>query len=362
MRLSPVIFLMFGLLPLASRANEPYFPDLVFNQDRESHDATAAHYGKHLKAMGEPGLSRDGREAEVYRFLFLPCFYRPISVRVTRTAPSATLRAVQLNGMGGYKPGKVVFDKTTRLTEAQSESLRTLLEKSRFWSMKTNVQWANANFGNFVGNLDSDHWIVEGVKDGKYHVVDREEPEGDFEALCLYLLELSGLDLEAPYIPEHVLADDLQPIRSLKAMKEPSLFKRSKTDSAPVYRFLWLKSPGRCVALRIEQFGDDDDHRPTLYATRLADGTTTHREVNLGDRQWDDLVLRLDEIKFRRLPARDERRGTGGEVHLIVEGTHSGYHVIDRAVPLPSEVRDLLRWVVDLAGPEVRGWFNGNLP
>src|SRR5262249_15394411 len=160
----------------------------------------------------------------------------------------------------------------------------------RFRSMKTTGTLANNNFGVFVGNLDSDHWIVEGVKDGKYHVVDREEPEGDFEALCLSLLELSGLDLEVPYIPEHGLGDDLRPSNSLKAMKDPSLFKRSKIDSAPVYRFLWLKSPGRCVALRIEQFGDDDDHRPTLYATRLADGSTTRREMKLGERRWDDLI------------------------------------------------------------------------
>jgi hypothetical protein len=356
---------MFGLLPLASRADEPYFPDLVFDKDRESHDATAADYGKHLKAMGEPSLlghSRNGREAEVYRFLLLPCFYRPISVRVTRTGPTASLRAVQLDVMGGYEPGKVVFNKTTRLIEAQWKSLRTLLERSLFWSMKTNVLWANANFGNFVGNLDSDHWIVEGVKDGKYHVVDREEPEGDFEALCLYLLELSGLDLEAPYIPEHVLADDLQPTRPLKAMKEPSLFKHAKTSSSPVYRFLWLASPGRSQALRIEQFGDEDDPRPTLYATRLVDGTTTHRQVKLSERQWDDLVRRLDEIKFRRLPAQDEKRGADGESRLIVEGAHPGYHVIDRAAPLPPDVRDLLRWVIDLAGPEVRGWFDGKVP
>jgi hypothetical protein len=365
MRLSPVIFLMFGLLPLVSRADEPYFPDLVFDTDRESHNATAAHYGKHLKEMSEPsllGLSRNGREAEAYRFLLLPCFYRPISVRVTRTGPTATLRAVQLDGMGGYEPGKIVFDKTTQLTQAQWESLRSRLEKSRFWSMKTGVELANPNFGNFVGNLDSDHWIVEGVKDGKYHVVDREEPEKDFEALGLYLLELSGLDLEAPYIPEQVLADDLQPTRPLKAMKEPSLFKRSKTDSAPVYRFLWLKSPGRSVALRIEQFGYDEDHRTTLYATRLKDGTTTRRDLKLGEQQWDDLVRRLGEIKFRRLSARDEKRGTGGESRLIVEGVDSGYRVIDRAVPLPPEVRDLLGWVLDLAGPEVRGWFDGNVP
>ena len=44
-----------------------------------------------------------------------------------------------------------------------------------------------------LGN-DGAQWILEGMKDGRYHVVDRWSPDGgDYRAACLHLLKLSGL-------------------------------------------------------------------------------------------------------------------------------------------------------------------------
>ena len=43
---------------------------------------------------------------------------------------------------------------------------------------------------------DGDILVVEGVKDGKYHVVSRHSPpRGDFVDLCQAMLFMSGIDV-----------------------------------------------------------------------------------------------------------------------------------------------------------------------
>jgi hypothetical protein len=44
--------------------------------------------------------------------------------------------------------------------------------------------------------FDGAQWILEGVKDQKYHVVDRWTPrDGAFREACLYLLKLSQIGI-----------------------------------------------------------------------------------------------------------------------------------------------------------------------
>ena len=66
-------------------------------------------FGDQLRAMGEPSLSaRDarGRYQRRFRLLVLPTFYPAKAVRIDEMGDgSATLRAVELNGRGGYAPG-----------------------------------------------------------------------------------------------------------------------------------------------------------------------------------------------------------------------------------------------------------------
>jgi hypothetical protein len=101
-------------------------------------------YSQHLRAMSEPSLSCGRPKGEVYRFLWLRTWGRPVAVRVEAAPGDLFVAAVELDGAAG-RPGKV--------------SRR-----------------------------------VEGRKGSEYHVVDRWSPKnGAYRDLCLTLLKLAGL-------------------------------------------------------------------------------------------------------------------------------------------------------------------------
>src|SRR5271166_4529571 len=84
-----------------AQADEPFFPDLVFDTDREGNDFIVEWYSKHLKAMKEQSLwklSQKDRSSTVYRFLWLPTFHHPVSVRLVRSSEGVILHAVSLDG------------------------------------------------------------------------------------------------------------------------------------------------------------------------------------------------------------------------------------------------------------------------
>ena len=105
---------------MASAAPDSYFPpgafaigDLPIGRGDIS-GKLAKWFSEHLRAMDEPSLwamSRDDRHAVVYRFLWLPTWGRPVSVRIERLGDEATLSLVQLDGSGGYDPGEIAVDK-----------------------------------------------------------------------------------------------------------------------------------------------------------------------------------------------------------------------------------------------------------
>ena len=69
-------------------------------------------FRKHLRAMQEPSLrelAEKDRTVTVYRFLWLPSFHNPISVRFVKSDEGVVLYAVRLDGQGGYEqPGHIL--------------------------------------------------------------------------------------------------------------------------------------------------------------------------------------------------------------------------------------------------------------
>jgi hypothetical protein len=48
---------------------------------------------------------------------------------------------------------------------------------------------------------DGAEWILEGARDGRYHVVARLSPQdGTYREACLYLLNLSKIEVEANWV------------------------------------------------------------------------------------------------------------------------------------------------------------------
>src|SRR5690349_15429772 len=64
--------------------------------DTDSHQRNW--YSKHLRAMSEPSLSSGNYTGDVYRFLWLRTWGRPIVVRVESDAHAWLLTAVELDG------------------------------------------------------------------------------------------------------------------------------------------------------------------------------------------------------------------------------------------------------------------------
>ena len=88
-----------------------------------------------------------------------------------------------LNGAGGYEPGEVTIRRTIELDSDKVSSFQEGIERARFWELPG----PDTNLG-----LDGAQWVLEGVREGRYHVMDRWSPEsGSYRDLCLLLLRFS---------------------------------------------------------------------------------------------------------------------------------------------------------------------------
>jgi hypothetical protein len=179
---------------VASRsANTRYFPAGVFDIDRTTSRETW--YSNTLRALHEPSIFalRDDKSLQVYRFLWLPSFQLPISVRLTVNrggSGSIVARSVDTHtGLVGKVPsdtGRLNLDKNVVVEKAEVDVVLRELEAFSFWSMPTEER----QFG-----LDGSQWILEGVRQGEYQVVDRWSPEqGAYSAVCKHLIRLAGVE------------------------------------------------------------------------------------------------------------------------------------------------------------------------
>jgi hypothetical protein len=112
-------------------------------------------------------MAKDSK-VESYRFIWLRTFHHPVIVRVDIKADGgAELTTKVSNGAGGYEPGKLMESASRPLIQRQTEKFLATIKRLKFWELPT--------YSEGVGN-DGSQWIIEGVKDGKYHVVDRWTP------------------------------------------------------------------------------------------------------------------------------------------------------------------------------------------
>jgi hypothetical protein len=142
-----------------------YFPVGTFGP-RNSDLFVREWYSKHLVAMEEPSLSCGVLEdTETYRFLWLRTFHNPVAIRVFRLGDDYGLKAVVLDGAGGYDPGHVSRRVTRAMSHDEWQTVITRLEGVQFWQMAKNR-------ADLVG-FDGAQWIVEARRNGRYHIADR---------------------------------------------------------------------------------------------------------------------------------------------------------------------------------------------
>jgi hypothetical protein len=155
---------------------QDYFPPGALGKDAASHQFSVDWYSKHLKALHEPSLwelSRKDPHAEVYRFLWLRSFDHPIAVRlVIRASGSGWMNSRMTSGQGGFEPGGITRYNVFWLTKAKTQEFLNALQSANFWNLPALLESNEHSV-----ELDGAQWIVEGVRNGRYHVVDRWSPE-----------------------------------------------------------------------------------------------------------------------------------------------------------------------------------------
>ncbi len=172
-----------------------YFPPQTFAADPLNF--RVRWYSAELHALGEIPLSEFTRDvdAEVYRLMILPTWGNAIAVRIYKRGNLYRLSASRTDGQAGFDPGKSVEAKDLDLGVDDSKTLEGLLRDLNFFMLPTDDDF------NFRG-FDGDEWVLEGVSQGRYHVVDRwcatsynPQKRGltAFVALCKFLVDKSNL-------------------------------------------------------------------------------------------------------------------------------------------------------------------------
>jgi hypothetical protein len=197
-----IVALLLTLLPVIAHGQEPYFPDLVFHPKDKEHNAIVDEITSgQLKALKEPSLwkqSQADKSANVYRFLWLGSYEHPASVRISRAGDMVTMHVTRHDRHPGFLQEKdhpkVTVDREVKLTLKQWEDFVGRLEAAKFWSAPTEV------IGN-QGIADGDRLLIEGIKGGKYHVVDRHRliSKKDYEPLFRLVFEAAGPDIVSSY-------------------------------------------------------------------------------------------------------------------------------------------------------------------
>jgi hypothetical protein len=133
--------------------------------------------GAALRVAGEFKL-RAPWGAESYRLTLLPSFDLPTIIRIDHEKGQARVRKIER---------RRELTKVGRLTQEQWHSLLTTLERAKYWHLD--------NWDGRMG-CDGEDWVLEGVRQGSYHVVARWSPwsadgQLSFYDACNLMLRLS---------------------------------------------------------------------------------------------------------------------------------------------------------------------------
>jgi hypothetical protein len=150
-----------------------------------------AWYSSELKALQESSLfalAKD-RSTECYRFLWLRTFHHPVAIRLDINPDGSGILTTKIaSGAAGFNPGILREDRKIAMDQQQIRMFQTRVDQVGFWRLGPDTK---------PGGNDGAKWIIEGVKDGKYHLVDRWSPKtGAIRVLGLTLaMDLAQMNL-----------------------------------------------------------------------------------------------------------------------------------------------------------------------
>lgn len=179
------LFLLFLSLGLPCIADE-YFPKNCFSVSEFSQKFKADWYSSQLRALQESPLysTEIDPKIECYRFTWLRTFHRPVAFRIDVNPDGTGQFTIKVaDGAGGFEPGKLVRDEKKPLEKRLMEVIRWRFSTAKFFELPPFEE-------NQRGN-DGSEWILEAVRDGKYHIVTRWTPQtGPIQMLGMEFIEI----------------------------------------------------------------------------------------------------------------------------------------------------------------------------
>lgn len=149
---------------------------------------------------------------EIYRVIVSRSFHAPLMFTLEMEEDGGWLRVqkARLEEISvGFEPTKVLRNSRFKMTRAEVENVRKLIEDAAFWKLPSE-DWRSPG-------LDGSGWRVEGAKQGRYHFTERASPlgvphsseatlsaermhqEGCLTAVCLYIWAWAGETNEPIY-------------------------------------------------------------------------------------------------------------------------------------------------------------------
>jgi hypothetical protein len=146
-------------------------------------------------------------------------------------------------------------------------------------------------------------------------------------------------------------------------MGEPSLLGGPQR----VFRFTWLRTWGKPIAVRVEV----DATGATLTATRLSGqggydpgSVEAHATKRLTPKELAAIEAPIDALGFEKLPTVDDARGADGEEWILERRDVDAYHVVSRWTPgitgSKAAFRSVCEAFLDAAPPGVVDHRPGN--
>lgn len=187
--------LVFLLLAAPCFAQE-FFPKGCFSAREDMQALYVEQFTSKLKALQEAPLFAEkiDPKTECYRFTWLRTFHHPVVLRIDGQADgTGKFRIKVTDGAGGYEPGKLVRNETKNWDERMMKMIRGRFLSEKFFEIPAYEEGA-------LG-CDGSEWIIEAVRDGKYHIVSRWSPEsGPVRTLGMQMIEIAiGGDLTPIY-------------------------------------------------------------------------------------------------------------------------------------------------------------------
>jgi len=185
-----------------------YFPkEMFYDSERKIFDMIAMKwYSRQLDALNEPVLYNSKTINEAYRFTYLRSYDEPVAVRIENENGQVYLYTKMTDGKGGEDPGGLIIHTKKMLSMEQWDHFCSLIEKINYWKMEAKEKDVlpkkeKGVIETVLIKSGGAQWILEGVRRGRYHFVDRWSPDQKniFRQCCEYLLELSDLKLKEIY-------------------------------------------------------------------------------------------------------------------------------------------------------------------